>query len=145
MKKAILFFIVLIMIMPFSVIASDEHGDITVKISSFRNEKGNAQVTLFNSAEGFPETPENAYKKIQSKIHGTTSIAVFKDMPFGEYAIAVLHDENGNGAMNRNMVGMPVEGNGASNNPEAFGPPKYEDAKFLLNSKTMRTNIDIKY
>lgn len=54
-------------------------------------------------------------------------------LPPGDYAIRVMHDVNGNGELDSNLVGMPKEPWGMSNNARGnFGPPKFEDAKFSL-------------
>jgi uncharacterized protein (DUF2141 family) len=55
----------------------------------------------------------------------------------GEYAIRVLQDRNGNGEMDSNLIGMPVEPWGMSNDAMgSFGPPKWEDARFQLQDDT---------
>lgn len=57
------------------------------------------------------------------------------DLPEGQYALSVLHDANGNNRMDRNVVGMPTEAYGFSNNAAGqFGPPKFEDAKFRVDA-----------
>ena len=59
----------------------------------------------------------------------------FKEIPKGEYAVAVFHDKNSNEKMDVNFLGIPKEAYGCSNNAKGFmGPPKYEDAKFLLTA-----------
>lgn len=50
----------------------------------------------------------------------------------GDYALALVHDENGNGRMDT-FLGMPREGFGFSRDaPVRFGPPRFEDARFAL-------------
>lgn len=145
MKKTGISIFIFLFLFPLIVLASDSKGDITVKINNCHNDKGEVLVTLYKSEDGFPEEPEKAYKKITSKIKDGKSDIVFSDIPYGEYAISILHDENGNGKMDKNMIGIPKEGNGASNNPESFGPPKYKDAKFMLNSQASTIDIKLKY
>ena len=42
------------------------------------------------------------------------------------------------------FFGIPKEAYGCSNNAKGFmGPPKYEDAKFMLTSKQQHTNRDL--
>jgi uncharacterized protein (DUF2141 family) len=53
-----------------------------------------------------------------------------------------VHDENDNKKMDTNFIGIPKEDFGCSNNATGFmGPPKYEDAKFMLEENK---TIDIK-
>ena len=64
--------------------------------------------------------------------------------PKGEYAIALWHDENNDGKLNKNWLGMPTEGYGFSNNVfGAFGPPDYEECTFKIREGEIR-NLDIK-
>ena len=54
-----------------------------------------------------------------------------RDVAPGDYAVSVFHDENSNGKLDRNFMGMPKEGVGKSNDAAGhFGPPKYDDARF---------------
>ena len=66
-------------------------------------------------------------------IEDQSCTVTFKDVPAGTYAVSYIHDENGNGKMDTNFMGIPKEGYGCSNNAKGFmGPPKWEDAKFEL-------------
>jgi uncharacterized protein (DUF2141 family) len=70
----------------------------------------------------------------------------FKDLPQGTFAVSVLHDENGNGKMDKNFVGMPKEGYGASNNPKKKKrAPTFDEAKFSLNSTGQTIEITLIY
>ncbi len=145
MKKTGLSIFVFLFLFPLVVLATDSNGTITVNITDCRDDKGEVVVTLYNSKDGFPEKPEKAIKKVTGKIKDGKSQVVFSDVPYGEYAVSILHDENVNGKMDKSMLGIPKEGNGASNNPESFGPPKFKDAKFDLNSDNSSIEIKMKY
>ena len=68
------------------------------------------------------------------------------NISYGAYAVSVLHDENRNGGMDTNWVGMPKEGYGVSNDARAsFGPPEFNDAMFSLEVKKVRLHITIQY
>lgn len=61
--------------------------------------------------------------------------AVFTDLQPGEFAIKALHDVNGNGDMDLNLIGLPKEPYGFSNDVMgAFGPPDFDEAKIVLKS-----------
>lgn len=63
-----------------------------------------------------------------------------------KYLAGVLHDENGNGRMDTNTLGMPREGVGTSNNPNSvLGPPDFEDARFAASGANMTVRITIRY
>jgi uncharacterized protein (DUF2141 family) len=69
------------------------------------------------------------------KVISNSVTVFFENLKPGIYAISVYQDIDANGKMNQNFLGIPKEPVGVSNNAEGFmGPPKYEDAKFNLNS-----------
>lgn len=103
---------------------------ISVEITGFSNNKGQVIVGLYNTESTFLKKP---YKGIIEKIENNRAKVVFKNIPIGEYAISLFHDENKNEKIDTNFVGIPKEDYGVSNNNKGFmGPPKYKDAKFLL-------------
>ena len=68
----------------------------------------------------------------------------FKNIPKGVYAISLFHDENDNGTMDTNFVGIPKEAYGCSNNAKGFmGPPKWQDAKFEINDQVITQTITL--
>lgn len=69
----------------------------------------------------------------------------FGDLPSGDYAIALIHDENGNGRLDK-VLGIPREGFGFSRNPAIrFGPPKFAAARFAIASGEVDAPIRVKY
>ena len=103
---------------------------LQVDIDGFQNDIGKARVGLYNSEGTFLKT---TYMKLVSEIKSRKASVIFKNVPAGEYAISMYHDENDNGKLDKNFVGMPKEGYMASNNEKGFmGPPKYENAKFVV-------------
>ena len=132
MKKSILVLVIL-----FAGIMQAQTVSLEVKVSGFKNNDGKVKVGLYNSEFSFLKT---VYKSLASDIKNETATVTFTDLPKGEYAVSVYHDENGNGAMDKNMFGIPSEDYAASNNAKGvMGPPKYADAKF-----TIETNSKIK-
>jgi uncharacterized protein (DUF2141 family) len=68
---------------------------------------------------------------------------IFEGIPQGTYAVSVFHDENMNGKLDKNFVGAPKEGYGASNNPKKrMGPPKFDEAKFSADQ--LQHSVEIK-
>jgi uncharacterized protein (DUF2141 family) len=72
---------------------------------------------------------------------------VFPNVPRGKYAIAALHDEDGDGEMDKNFLGLPLEGYAASRDAhlKGFGAPDWEDAVFRHRSKTTVQRAQMKY
>lgn len=122
-------------------------AELRVRIGHLRNEKGHVLVSLFRNGEGYPDEPEKAYRKGQALISNGNAVMVFHDLPAGDYAIAILHDENDDLRMNKNWLGLPTEGYGFSNNVMGmFGPPGLSKASFAVKATGIQyIDIRIKY
>ncbi|MBK6264546.1 DUF2141 domain-containing protein [Marivirga sp. S37H4] len=130
----------------YSIQETETTGTITVEVSEFKNTDGHLLISLFNSAEHFPDNAEESFKNKKVEVDQNKLEVVFENVPFGEYALVFLHDENENGEMDTNFVGAPKEGYGASNDAvNTFSAPKYSDAKFNLNSKTKEISLKVFY
>jgi uncharacterized protein (DUF2141 family) len=107
-------------------------NEIRVDVVGLRSDKGTVDCLLFNSAEGFPGDASKAVGKMKSIIEHGRAACTFDEPRAGTYAVAFIHDENENGKLDTNFLGIPNEGIGASNDAKAtFGPPKWDDAKFV--------------
>ena len=104
-----------------------------IDMRGFRNDSGEALVALFSSALGFPDHPDRAIRWVVVPIHNRRARAVIRGVAPGTYAIAVLHDEDGNRKMKTGWMGIPKEGFGVSRDARGhFGPPHFKDARFTL-------------
>jgi uncharacterized protein (DUF2141 family) len=130
---------------PSSLNAENPVGRIEVCIENIRSSDGIVGVALFSTKKGFPD--KNTMATVGRSVPaGKRCEVVFEDVPFGTYAVSVLHDENGNGKMDKGFLGIPKEGFGTSNNPEIkMGPPTFSDSSFNLESKGLTLNISMKY
>src|SRR5512146_1075844 len=105
---------------------------IHIAILDIRNSTGTVACALFESPAGFPrEFLRSATNVMVIKIRNTQARCDFEDIPPGTYAIAVIHDENMNGRLDTNPLGIPKEGYGSSNDVKAFlGAPSFSAASF---------------
>ncbi len=104
--------------------------------SGARTTKGSVLFSVFKEGKGYPDKPEMAYVKGRAAIN-KEGIAVFEidSLPAGSYAVALLHDENGDNRMNFSGLGLPKEGYGFSNNVMGlFGPPALSKASVSLRA-----------
>jgi uncharacterized protein (DUF2141 family) len=121
---------------------------LTVHVIGARNAKGKIRAALFNSAEGFPNDASKAIQTQSADVDPQTSSAqiVFTNVPDGVYAVSVFHDENMNQKLDKNFVGVPKEGYGASNNPKKkMGPPNFAETKFQLSGTQQSLEIKLTY
>jgi len=126
---------------------SPTSATLTVRVVNARNANGVVRVALFHTAEGFPGDASKALRTAPAQINARThsAEAVFSGIPQGTYAVMVFHDENGNGKLDKNMLGVPREGYGASNNPpRKMRPPTFDEVKISLTSD-QRVEINLSY
>jgi uncharacterized protein (DUF2141 family) len=103
-------------------------ADLTVTVKSLNATQGAVRVGLFNNADTFL-APNAQINGQMAQAAGDSVTVVFRDLPAGRYALSAFHDENGNGKLDRNVLGNPVEPFGFSN--EAMGnmaAPSFEQA-----------------
>lgn len=121
-------------------------GKITIEIEGIKNEKGSVILYLYRGENGFPTDPKNALKKAVIPARTSPCTFSFSDIPAGTYAVSLFHDENNNGTLDTNFLGIPREGVGISNNAKGhLGPPKYADAKFQHQDVETKLQIFTSY
>jgi uncharacterized protein (DUF2141 family) len=128
----------------YSQSSKKKSGNILLSIAGLNNEKGYIKVGLFNSAQSFEGKTKEIFGGAILKIYSSKAQHIFPHVPYGEYAIKLFHDEDGDGEIDTNFLGVPTESYGFSNNAKAlFGPPTFEKAKFTVSSDTVRVEIDV--
>ncbi|HEV2133371.1 MAG TPA: DUF2141 domain-containing protein [Terracidiphilus sp.] len=128
------------------VSASDAQNSIHVAIDGLRSDKGQVICSLYSSAEGFPKKYGKAIAHTNSLVANRLADCDFSGIEPGTYAISVFDDENSNGRLDTNFLGIPREGVGASNNARGhFGPPSFHDASFGYSGGHMDLRIVITY
>ena len=128
-----------------SLQAENKQCELEVDVTGIRNNKGSIKLGLYNEAhDDFPGEGRE-FKSVNLKIENKIASHTFSTS-CGSYAIAVFHDENENGKMDKNMIGLPEEGYAFSNNhPDSkFGPPAYPKVEFKLK-KTLKIEIHMIY
>jgi uncharacterized protein (DUF2141 family) len=123
-----------------------QENQIHVEIVGLRNDKGQVLCALFSSAGDFPKKTDNALSRATSVISNRQAVCEFPGIPPSTYAISVFHDENSNGKLDTNLMGIPREGVGASNDARGhFGPPKFDAASFRFSGGRLALKITINY
>jgi len=119
---------------------------IHVEISGLRSDKGQMLCALFSSADAFPTKADKAVARLTAKIAERQAICDFTGVAPGIYAVSVVHDENSNGKLDRNFIGIPREGVGASNDAKGhMGPPKFGPASFHYEGGRLDLKIHANY
>ena len=125
---------------------SSQPNVIHADIERLRNGKGNVICALYASPDGFPKKSEKAIAHVTSRIADGRAVCEFSGIGPGTYAVSVFHDENSNGRLDTNFMGIPREGVGASNDARGhLGPPKFDAAAFHFSGGRMNLTIRITY
>ena len=97
---------------------------------------------VYSSANAFGDFRDPA-KEVQFPVQPSGEYEI-NDVPIGDVAILVYVDENQNGLIDKNFIGIPKEALGISNNYRPKGPPTFDRAKFtVVEGQITRINIDI--
>ena len=127
-------------------LAEDLTGILMVEISGLQNASGNVYIAVYDSDSSWlsDDTVLNHQVAIADALDGDL-VRVELLLPLGDYALSVFYDQDGDGELKTNFIGMPKEPIGLSNNVVAkFGPPDYADAVFSLGAEPIIQSITIK-
>ncbi|MGD1839736.1 MAG: DUF2141 domain-containing protein [Thermonemataceae bacterium] len=144
MRKSIISLCVALISVSLSYAQTTANGTIELQIDGVEKTEGHLIISLYKESTGFPTKPELAFKQYKMPVESLNPRPLSLNLPFGSYAIAVYHDENGDGKFNTNFIGIPKEKTGASNNPKALFIPSFNQAKFDLSKETINLTIQIK-
>ncbi|MBM4205429.1 MAG: DUF2141 domain-containing protein [Gammaproteobacteria bacterium] len=112
--------------------------ELSITLEGLQTAEGKLMVMVGDAAAFDGKGPAAAQFILPAR-QGTIKLTT-DALPAGDYAIRVMHDVNDNGELDSNLVGMPKEPWGMSNNARGnFGPPKFEDARFALKERAEQT------
>jgi len=123
---------------------------ITVTITDLRAENGEyrgvVRACLTSLESAFPRCNRDPNMKSVTVRAGASVTVRFTDVTPGDYAIAILHDENEDGKANRVLGMAPKEGYGFSRDaPVRMAPPEWADAVFSMGRTAKRMSVRMRY
>jgi uncharacterized protein (DUF2141 family) len=122
-----------------------EQGEVSVVVTGLRSAKGEVVACLTLRADTFPECQRDPQARAIKAPAAETVRLTFGAVPAGRYAIALFHDENGNGKLDKTLM-MPREGYGFSRDaPVVMGPPRFASAVFIVNAQGHHETIRMRY
>jgi uncharacterized protein (DUF2141 family) len=126
--------------------AGETKARLTVRVADLRSREGQLIFGVFDAAKGFPTDSRRSVNWQTRKLDRDGQVEFVADLPPGKYAASVLHDENANGKMDKNLFGVPKEGYGVTNNPKPkFRGAKFEEATFELSPDGTTMTISLQY
>lgn len=117
---------------------------LDVAVENLRSAKGLIRLCLTADPDNFPACVDDAQAVTRSVPAGETHIRI-DGLPHGQYAFAVIHDENSNAKLDT-FAGIPKEGYGFSRNAAVrFGPPRFAAARFALETDAEIQQVRMRY
>ena len=132
-------------------------AELRLTITGIRSDDGEILVALYDNPKGYESALANAAKRgimpDSGRLIGTSIRAVagsqstvFTQLPPGRYALLVIHDENDNGRLDENAMGVPTEGYGFGNDAQGFlGAPSFDAAAIAIGDADVSTAITLIY
>lgn len=119
-------------------------GELAITVKNIKTIRGDIRVAVFNSEDDFLKPGKSITNKIV-KVTNNKMVIRFRNLKPGYYAIAIYHDKNSDGKMNKNLLGVPTEYYGFSRDARArFSAPSFDAAKFYYKGGTSTTAITLK-
>jgi uncharacterized protein (DUF2141 family) len=119
-------------------------AELVITVENIRNAKGDMRVSVYSSPAEWPDKSASDHDQAQKARVGSV---VFRfNLPPGTYAANGLHDENSNGNMDTNFLGIPEEGYCFSNNARpVLSAPGFESASFKLPAEGAAITMRMRY
>jgi len=113
-------------------------------VQALRSAKGAILICIVRQARYFPDCSSDPDQR-HITVPATPGAIPLGSFAPGDYAIAIIHDENGNGKLDT-FAGIPREGVGFSRNPAIrFGAPSFRSAQFPIGGSPVRQDVKVKY
>lgn len=113
----------------------------TVEIRNITETSGALYVQVLSGEAAYKNSNPAAAQLILPAKEGSLVFS-FDSLPAGEYAVRVMQDHDGDGQLKTNMVGMPQEPWGVSNDAKGrFGPPQWEQVKIAFPEQAGQTHV----
>jgi len=118
-------------------------GDLDLTIANVKSETGRVMVAVYDRAESFMRDDQQV-AGVMLPSRGGSARVVLGNLAPGRYAVSVFHDANGNGKLDKNLLGMPSEPYGFSRDAQGnFGPPSFEATAVALADAPLALTITL--
>lgn len=129
----------------FPLLSLQESGTLVLNLENIQSFSGTIRIAIYDNADAFENEGAVVWDKVVSNINGEQITLKAKDLPFGDYAIALYHDVNDNDKLDKNNFGIPTEPYAFSNNPKVkWKPPSYKDSKFHFSKTNQAISMILK-
>ncbi len=132
-------FLATILLLPY------KKGDLVLQVSNIETPSGSLRVAIYDSEQNFLIDGNEISLKI-APVKATNALRIsISDLPFGKYAIAIYHDVNNNGQLDKNYLGIPIEPYAFSNNPKVkWRSPTFTETQVELDEAQKDLSVELK-
>jgi uncharacterized protein (DUF2141 family) len=117
-------------------------ADLTIHVDNVQSASGHIMLALYDGAASFLKRPARTASVPASA--GSTTI-VLKDLAPGDYGFALYHDANGNGKLDTNPMGIPIEPLAFSNDAQGrMGPPAFDAVKLAVPAAGSTVSVKLR-
>ncbi len=126
--------------------AASAASTLVVHVNGIHNSSGVIRLLIFNGQDGWPDVRDKSFRHASLPANGSAVTFTIPNVPAGSYAISVLHDENENHKLDRDLFGRPREGIGFGNNPKiGFTKPGLKESSVQVAGRTVETTVNLRY
>ncbi|MEM9724051.1 MAG: DUF2141 domain-containing protein [Pseudomonadota bacterium] len=127
-----------------NTIAQPAPGELRVILEGLRSDAGRTICRIYPEGANFPR--QGSVERVDAAIANGRSACVFSGVAPGRYAVAIAHDEDGDGAVDRGLLGVPTEGFAFSQNARVrLGPPDFDEAAIDVPAAGAAIRIQMTY
>ena len=130
-----------LVLLSLAIAAPATAATLNVTVDEIAVQQGQLKLALYDSEAAWKGEAKPRAGNVAQPDGDATLEFSFADLPPGRYAVRVMHDENGNGKLDSNFLGIPKEGYGASNNPKVMRAPHFDEAAFDLGEDDLAITI----
>jgi uncharacterized protein (DUF2141 family) len=125
-------------------------GDLIIEVRGLRDDAGSLRIAVYGAEEHFLN-PKRMIAGVKLNLRvidkqNDTVIVTLRSVRSGRYAVSAYHDQNGDGQLDTNALGIPTEGHAFSQAAKGrFAPPSFADASFQVGEEPIRQHLTIEY
>ena len=120
-------------------------AELNVRLQGLRSARGLVHLCLTRHRDHFPDCagdPTAVKRSLSASAAGTFSVQLSP----GDYALSVVHDENGNGKFDTTFLGLPKEGFAFSNDAQpGLASPSFQAAAFEVGHGPATASMHVQY
>jgi uncharacterized protein (DUF2141 family) len=118
-------------------------GTLQIEVANIRDTRGAIRIGIYNNAADFPDEKKVFLNRVLTPQKGTMTLEI-PDLPHGDYAIAIYHDLNGNGRLDKNMLGVPTEPYGFSGSAKGkWSAPRFVETSFSFPQTHQQLTVSL--